>query len=90
MPAIAKAHVESTIPLSLLQEFKSAERDRGIWKGEVIHTSLFKYWKGSLVEKQDRCSEVAQTIPGLPNPITPLLRKGNRMNLITSKECVSI
>jgi hypothetical protein len=90
MPAIAKAYVESTIPLSLLQEFKSAERDRGIWKGEVIHTSLFKYWKGSLVEKQDRCSEVAQTIPGLPNPITPLLRKGNRMNLITSKECVSI
>jgi hypothetical protein len=37
----------------LLQEFKSAERGRGIWKGEVIHVSLFKYWKGSLVEKQD-------------------------------------
>jgi|688.fasta_scaffold70161_5 hypothetical protein len=90
MPAIARAHVESTIPLSLLQEFRSAERCGGIWKGEVIHTSLFKYWKGSHVEKQDRSSKVAQTIPALPNPITPLLRKGFQMNSLTSKDCVSI
>jgi hypothetical protein len=42
MPAIARAHVELTILLSLLQEFNSAERGGGLWKGEVIHTSLFK------------------------------------------------
>jgi len=52
MPAIARAHVESTLPLSLLQEFESAEKNGGIWKGEVIHTSLFKYWKGSFVGKK--------------------------------------
>jgi hypothetical protein len=74
----------------LLQEYKSAERGGGIWKGEVIHTSLFKYWKGSLFGKQDRSSKVAQTIPALPNTINTLPRKGNRMNSLTSKECVSI
>jgi hypothetical protein len=57
--------------MSLLQEFNSAERGGGLWKGEVIHTYLFKYWKGSLIEKQDRSSKVAQTIPALPYPITP-------------------
>jgi hypothetical protein len=31
---------------------------------------------------------VAQTIPALPNTITTLLHKGNRMNSLTSKECV--
>ena len=93
MPAIARAHVESTLPLSLLQEFKSAEKNGGIWKGDVIHTSLFQYWKGSTVGEKDkakRLSKVAQNIPTLPNPITPLLRTENRMNSITSKECVSI
>jgi hypothetical protein len=75
MPAIARTHVELTILLSLLQEFNSAERGGGLWKGEVIHASLFKYWKGSLIEKQDRSSKVAQTIPALPYPITPLLSK---------------
>jgi hypothetical protein len=33
---------------------------------------------------------VAQTIPALPNTINTLPRKGNRMNSLTSKECVSI
>jgi hypothetical protein len=41
----------------------------------MIHASLFNYWKGSLIEKQDRSSKVAQTIPALPYPITPLLSK---------------
>jgi len=90
MPAIARAHVESTLPFSLLQEFESAEKDGGIWKGEVIHTSLFKYWKGLFVGKKDRLSKVAQTISSLPNPIIPLLRTENRINSITSKECVSM
>jgi hypothetical protein len=75
MPTIARTHVELTILLSLLQEFNSAERGGGLWKGEVIHTYLFKYWKGSLIEKQDRSSKVAQTIPALPYPITALLSK---------------
>jgi hypothetical protein len=86
MPAIARTHVESTILFSLLQQFKSTERVGGIWKGEVIHASLFKYWKGSLVENQDRSSKVAQTIPALPNHITLLLRKEILINPLTSKE----
>ena len=89
MPAIARAHVETTIPSSLLQEFKSAESKGGVWKGEVTHTPLFEYWRGSFAKKSDRSSQVAQTIPPLPNPITPLLRTGTRIHSITSKECVS-
>ena len=67
MPAIARAHVETTIPSSLLQEFKSAESKGGVWKGEVTHTPLFEYWRGSFAKKSDRSSQVAQTIPPLPN-----------------------
>jgi hypothetical protein len=56
----------------------------------VIHVSLFKYWKGSLVEKQDWSSKVPQTIPGLSNPITSLLREGDRMNSIILQQNVWI
>jgi hypothetical protein len=58
-------------------------------EGRGKHTSLFDYWRESFAKKSDRSSEVAKTIPPLPDPITPILRTGTRIHSITSKECVS-
>jgi hypothetical protein len=90
MPPIARAHMESTIPQALLDEFRFCRNSGGIWKGAVHHTSLFNYWKKFFdVNSENLLLKVAKALPPLPNPITPLLRKEVRINAITSKESVS-
>ncbi len=90
MPPIARAHMESTIPQALLDEFRICRNSGGIWKGAVQHTSLFNYW-GKFFDgnSENLLLKVAKALPPLPNPITPLLRKEVRIHAITSKESVS-
>jgi hypothetical protein len=90
MPPIARAHMESTIPQALLDEFRICRSSGGIWKGAVHHTSLFNYWKKFFDgASENLLVKVSKALPPLPNPITPLLRKEVRINAITSKESVS-